>query len=427
MFKKNIKNFLIVCLLVLVVVSVVVFFRSKTNIIQAEDVNNKLTGWAYGSNIGWISMNSANCDVNPNNDLIDTDIQTPGCAGNDSAKVIDYGVRIDNSNGNFSGFAWSEMNGWIYFGPDATLLVGPDKTLLVSNLIQISNAPSEPRTWAKFDKATGAVTGWAKILSAGDDGWIKMSDDNIASWENNGVKIATTTGDLSGWAWNGDSTNVGWISFKSDSPVIYKVNYPIFASPAAPSNVVATNYPESKRYIITVGWENSSPNIVASTVEYKKSSAPDTEWSDFCSVIAGVFACSKSFDPNTTYDFRVKVTDKNSNDSAWVPILLHNTSFCAPDVSLDASGCNGVTISWTQLGYGITSYDVYRKVGSEEFLISTSTPGNIYTYNDTGIELEKIYDYKVVAQPGDLESNVLLSIKPCHKPKMPRWKEVKPE
>ena len=445
MFKKNIKSFLIVCSLVLAVVFIVVFFRNKINIIHADDVNNKLTGWAYGSNIGWISVNSANCDVNPNDDFIDTDIQTPGCAGNGSASVIDYGVRVDSS-GNFSDFAWSEMNGWIYFGPDKTLLVGPDKTLLVSNSIQISSAPSEPRTWAKFDKATGAVTGWAKILSAGNDGWIKMSDDNIGSWKNNGVKIATTTGDLSGWAWDGDSTNVGWISFNSinsdsfnsDSLVAHKVSYPSVASIVAPFIVAVTNLPDACCGA-TVKWQDNSDNETGFEVEVAMSSSQNT-WIPFCSLALPenketktLLRCrGNTLSSGINYFFKVKAVGDNDKNSDWSPVSAeYKTDYCAPTASIASSSCEGITINWTQTGTGIVKYDILQsetgQTGSFSLVKSIDYNGQSnYTYYDKKIEPGKTYYYKVVAQTKNLESDVI-SITPCPVQKKIIWKEVKPQ
>ncbi|MEA3464066.1 MAG: PKD domain-containing protein, partial [Patescibacteria group bacterium] len=53
------------------------------------------------------------------------------------------------------------------------------------------------------------------ILSLGDDGWLKMSDDSVADWNGKGVKINIATSDFSGWAWNGNDngTGIGWVSF----------------------------------------------------------------------------------------------------------------------------------------------------------------------------------------------------------------------
>lgn len=53
-----------------------------------------VTGFIWAENIGWISLSCSN---------------TGSCA------TVDYGVSIDDANGQFSGHAWSENIGWISF------------------------------------------------------------------------------------------------------------------------------------------------------------------------------------------------------------------------------------------------------------------------------------------------------------------------
>ncbi len=57
--------------------------------------SNRLTGWVWGENIGWISLS---------------------CENTSSCKRVSYGVANDG-NGNLSGFAWGENVGWINFDP----------------------------------------------------------------------------------------------------------------------------------------------------------------------------------------------------------------------------------------------------------------------------------------------------------------------
>ena len=67
-------------------------------------------GWAWSSNIRWISFNSSNCDT-------DNDGQSNGGSGCPVAGtgMSAYSVKIDSANGNFSGYAWSSRIGWIRF------------------------------------------------------------------------------------------------------------------------------------------------------------------------------------------------------------------------------------------------------------------------------------------------------------------------
>ena len=132
--------------------------------------------------------------------------------------AFDYGVTID-SNGDFAGFAWSDNLGWIYFGPDRNFAA--EGFAEFGNAVS-SSAPFTPKTWAHYDEALSPpddnVTGWAKILSLGDDGWIKMSDSSVTNWDNKGVHIVASGTDLvfDGWAWNSAAdggAGIGWISF----------------------------------------------------------------------------------------------------------------------------------------------------------------------------------------------------------------------
>jgi len=126
------------------------------------------SGWAWSSNIGWISFNSTNESTGAN-----------------------YGVNIDNS-GNLSGWAWSSNIGWISF--DRSTTGNPPTTPL--------NSGSGPI--AKYDSNTGKVIGWMRVLAHdnGWDGWVKLHDVSINSG-----------GDWSGWGWS--NVVVGWVSFSN--------------------------------------------------------------------------------------------------------------------------------------------------------------------------------------------------------------------
>ena len=85
----------------------------------AHAATNDLSGYAWSSTIGWVSFAG------------------PG-----------YAVSVAG-NGNLSGYAWSPNVGWIS-------LNGADTTGCPSGACQ-----------ASFDKQTGKVTGWAKVVAGG--------------------------------------------------------------------------------------------------------------------------------------------------------------------------------------------------------------------------------------------------------------------
>jgi len=165
-----------------------------SSIVSANTLNN-MSGWAWSSNIGWISFNCTNTNSCPNS--------TSG-----------YGVNKD-INGNLVGYAWSSNIGWIQFGG-------------------LSGFPSGKGTQAQNANLTGNnLKGWARALSNGGgwDGWISLS----GAGPNYGVDLNVDNIHFSGYAWGSDV--VGWISFSG-------TNYGVIVG--ANTNVCtngATNYP----------------------------------------------------------------------------------------------------------------------------------------------------------------------------------------
>ncbi len=125
--------------------------------------HNNIEGFAWSSLYGWFSHN--NKDVS----LLDKDSH--------------YGVELLADN-RLTGYAWNPNLGWIQYDP-------------------VAPYPESPDFSATFDPATQDINGWAKIVSLGDDGWLKMNDIGY------GVSIGCN-GDFSGYAWN---NAIGWIDY----------------------------------------------------------------------------------------------------------------------------------------------------------------------------------------------------------------------
>ena len=138
--------------------------------------SHNMSGWAWSSNIGWISFNCTNvlgsCDQS------------------------NYGVN-KNPDGTLTGHAWSSNIGWISF-----------------NRADTGNPPSGSGTTdpgngsGAMAKVTGSkLTGWARALSNGDgwDGWISLSGTNY------GVIFNNSSSSFGSYAW-GDEV-VGWVDF----------------------------------------------------------------------------------------------------------------------------------------------------------------------------------------------------------------------
>jgi len=169
-----------------------------------------ILGWAWSENIGWISFNDLNCDVDGDGTYNDGGLND--CPNDDSA-VIPYGVNVDSATGNFSGYAWSSSIGWVRFQQSAVPEVPPDNFAFSANCDDPTTCDEiGDNCTACYNSTDNNVYGWAKILALGDDGWLKMN----GTWSD-GVNLSNN--DFSGWAWNDDNNNtsIGWVSFNCDN------------------------------------------------------------------------------------------------------------------------------------------------------------------------------------------------------------------
>lgn len=222
---------------------------------------DNVSGWAWNSNIGWISFNSVDCDVDGdgayeganegNGPLFPGDADGDHPAPADcptSGGVSDYGVKTDLTAanlGNFSGYAWSSNLGWISFQGNAL-------DYDFNSSCETVTCTAANNCTACYNYSDQQVYGWAQILSLGDDGWIKLND---GSWT--GMTIDPATSETTGWAWNGNDTpNIGisWISFSSDNPGSGGGDYEVIANvntvPMA-ANLTAPNWNQA----------NACPNV----------------------------------------------------------------------------------------------------------------------------------------------------------------------
>ncbi|MBI2097565.1 MAG: PKD domain-containing protein [Candidatus Vogelbacteria bacterium] len=183
--------------------SVAGFYSGFISLPVAEGTNgvaHDLSGYAWSSNIGWISFNGFN-----------------------------DGVSLSAVN-EFEKYAWSSNIGWIRFNP----IIGSGGNALPSG---------QSGAAAQLNPATGQVTGWIRACSVfksgcqgnndpadnyglkldsdrgGWDGWISM-EGTAVDGSPYGVTYDTNSGQLRDYAWGADV--VGWIDFcpKDSDPTL---------------------------------------------------------------------------------------------------------------------------------------------------------------------------------------------------------------
>lgn len=133
----------------------------KTDV-YAQGSDSSISGYAWSSNIGWISFSGSG-----------------------------YGLTV-SSTGVITGYGWSSNIGWVS-----------------ANSSDLSGCPSAPCT-ATID-SSGALQGWLRAISGGSsqsggwDGFIRLSGSNYGP-------VRQSNGAFSGYAWGSDV--VGWLDFQ---------------------------------------------------------------------------------------------------------------------------------------------------------------------------------------------------------------------
>lgn len=166
-------------LLIALIIILAVISATDFNVYKEAnaDVSHNMSGYAWSDTIGWISFN---------------------CINTDSCSTLNYGVGINDSNGELFGYAWSSNIGWITFNEN-----------------ELANCPS---SLCRARLVNGALTGWARALSYSDtesggwNGWISFNciDTGSCSTSNYGVTLSGS--EFGGYAWG--SAIIGWINFK---------------------------------------------------------------------------------------------------------------------------------------------------------------------------------------------------------------------
>lgn len=227
--KQKIKTFLAVIILILVFSMLAV---SETQAGAGESGR----GWlwdgsddggipAINTGVGWISMNSANCDKDFNGINDACDINNDGLINiTDFIGVGNYGVNIPASDGALSGYAWSENIGWVGFNP-ADIAGCPNGSCTAQRI------GNNLAGWARI---TGIANAAAAGNSGGWQGWIKLSG-TAQDGSPYGISINPADGKLTGYGW---SDELGWIDF---SRAFTDATPPTFSCiPPAPSAASAT-------------------------------------------------------------------------------------------------------------------------------------------------------------------------------------------
>jgi hypothetical protein len=191
--------------------SLLLIFTFTTKTVNAGTAD--LSGWAWSSNIGWVSFN---------------------CTDTNSCGTSPYKVTVATSTGSdigtLSGYAWSTNIGWIKFAGDGTSAHPNPEVNLITGAVT-----GDIRACAGTvnNDCTGAdrADGW--------DGWARLSDNTSPYYQTSrpdgsgGITYIPKSGTFVGAGWGGE--NIGWFSFMTNIAPGVKCN----TCGSAPTNLTA--------------------------------------------------------------------------------------------------------------------------------------------------------------------------------------------
>ena len=286
--------------IVLVLVFGVFCFSFSSALPVYSGAGHNMSGYAWSSNIGWISFN---------------------CLNTNTCGTSDYGVNKDES-GNLAGYAWSPNIGWIQFGGLSGFPAGAGTT--ASNATVVG----------------GSLVGWAKAISAdgnGWDGWIALSGvfEDSDNYEPYGVTLVNNN--FSGFAWGGEV--VGWVKF--DGVIVGVPPFPnLTASAPSPTTAirsVSSNYSST----ITNSGNASASGTITHLFQYDNDSNHVLGVTSFTTTSPAIAAGETAIvsnahtfgsagtryvrvcaDNNASFVGTVDESDENDNCSAWTPVTV---------------------------------------------------------------------------------------------------------
>ncbi|MBY0538506.1 hypothetical protein K2P47_03880 [Patescibacteria group bacterium] len=150
-----------------------------------------LDGYAWSSNIGWISMNC----------------RTGGATGNNICGTSNYKVSL-TSAGALTGYAWSSNIGWVRFDGLSSFPAYPGTTA-ASAQVTGTYPNLTTRGWARA--CAGTVPGDCSSMASrtdGWDGWISLGNTGTTT---HSIQFSSAGASATSYAWA--SNVMGWINF----------------------------------------------------------------------------------------------------------------------------------------------------------------------------------------------------------------------
>ncbi|GEM_PF-176358 len=270
---------------------------------------------------------------------------------------------------------------------------GDPKTATLTNLTEQS-----PQSYTISYTKNGA-TGTASVTSAAGE---KLIDNGVIDYANVVAELGAGKTVRYGFAFSGIVTDISNVTVKDeDGNIIYDMNDYYIAVGVAPEIANATATVADDRESIAVNWDvtaegsgNVKYNVYVSKDGGEFVKAGDTKVNSFT---------YKAMNGDGTYAFKVVPV---GGDTLGTPVETTAVSYQTPlnrTVITAAGTSKEVALTWTAVE-GATSYDVYKKLGSDGTATVAKTTADT-AWTDTDVVEEEPYYYYVIAKNDNNTSN----------------------
>jgi hypothetical protein len=182
----------------------------------------------------------------------------------------------------------------------------------------------------------------------------------------------------------------------------------LFLPPRAPNGLAAT---ASSSTQIDLAWTDNSDDETAFAI-WRKSGAGT--WARVGVVPPNSTSFSDTgLTPATSYDYRVRAIS-NVGASLWTSIATTVTrpqSLAAPtDFTVNAVSSCQIKLTWTDNSTNETAFEIWRKVGSGNWVFLSYMPANSISFTDTNVSGGISYTYTIRAINSPLASSFATAV-----------------
>jgi len=331
--------------------------------------NHNVRGWGWNPYVGWISLS---------------------CANEEAPSGFDFGVNVDVGTGEVTGYAWNNWGPgyWICFGTDCS---------------GYGEIPGGGSPWASYNSGTGQITGWAKFIGWGEDGWIQLTTDYGETTFRGDETEGTFGGAGDTWETPLEEADRAW------NPAIGWIQWVPIEEPTEEFILGATPSIEPCPTVILSWTDAGADTYEIYRCDYDCPSCIDENYINIGNTVELTYTDGPTgLLEEHTYCYKVKAItgeDEVWNDNGGISVTTPDCEE-APEpgeLSAESPRCGEIELNWGEVS-GANSYNIYKTLNSNgcnvltaETCYQIATGVTAINYTDTAVIPRIDYYYRVTS------------------------------